>query len=238
MNYSRTNTRIVLLIPLIFISLLFSCTESTQTSSLNPQEEPEAQGLFSEGYCLPPAELGIADFYVADDSKDAILYQWTPVQGAIGYEFRISVNDYVSPVLTDMVYGHNAYLVESLFDIDDRIHAKVRAVCSNGSYSSWKEETDVFRNGGATVDDIPSNANWEAVCGSTCEYLRFVDNEITDCEGDKIELGLTNGHKRFFLKESVCACIYEEDLCYGLENIKSCLRTSYLKRNYQTCDPE
>jgi hypothetical protein len=91
-------------------------------------------------------------------------------------------------------------------------------------------------NGGATVDDLPSLADWNYVCNvSPCKYIRFIENKVEDCEGNVTNLGIS---KNFYRKSDVCPCLYATTLCEGLANITECLHTPCLKRNYTVCNPQ
>lgn len=229
MNYLNRLSPVSLV---LFLLVLFGCNDELQDNNYNRYNTGKES-------CLAPEAIGVADYITTDLGMDGIKYTWNEVEGALGYEFKLNVNSEITPIASALVGTSTEFTVESLFEIDDVITAKVRTVCEKGGTSEWTEIASINRNGGATVDDIPSAVNWDFVCNvSPCEYLRFVDNEVNNCENNPIQLGIGYGGKNFYLKSDVCPCLFETTLCEGLETITECLHTPYLKRNYTVCDPE
>lgn len=227
MNYLNRLSPITLV---LFLLVIFGCNDDLQDNNYNRYNTVK-------GTCLAPEAIGVEDYVTTISGMDGIKYVWDEVEGALGYEFRLNVNSEITPIVSTLVGMNTTYTIESLFEIDDLITAKVRTVCDKGSTSEWVEIASVNRNGGATVDDIPSIVDWNFVCNvSPCEYMRFIDNEVTNCNGDAIPLGVGYGGKNFYLKSDVCPCLYQTTLCDGLETITECLQVSYLKRNYTTCN--
>lgn len=211
----------------LFSILLFACNDEVQDNNYKREK----------GACMAPEAIGVADYITTLDGMDGIKYTWDEVEGALGYEFQLNVNDVVTPVASTFVGTVTEYDVVSLFAIDDVVKAKVRTICDKGTTSAWTEIESINRNGGATVDDIPSIVDWNFVCNeSPCEYIRFIDDKVEDCEGSVIELGVGYGGKNFYLKSDVCPCLFETTLCEALPNITTCLEVPYLKRNYSTCN--
>lgn len=209
--------------------IFFGCNDEVQDN--NYKREKSA--------CMAPEAIGVADYITTIDGMDGIKYAWDAVPGALGYEFELSVNDVVTPVATAVLGQVTEYDVVSIFAIDDVVKAKVRTICDKGATSEWVEIESINRNGGATVDDIPSVVDWGYVCNvSTCEYIRFIDDKVEDCEGGVIELGVGYGGKNFYLKSDVCPCLFAAPICETLPEITSCLETPYLKRNYTVCNPQ
>lgn len=186
--------------------------------------------------CMPPLEIGIDDYITTASEMDGIKYKWNKVEGAFAYEFQLFTNEGILPEVSTLVIEDTSHMVVSLFEIGDMIKAKVRTVCKDGGFSAWTTIQSINMNGGATVDDLPTFADWNFVCNeSPCKYIRFIDNKIADCEGNITNLAIS---KVFYLKTDVCPCLYEDSLCEGLENILECLHTPYLKRNYTVCNPQ
>lgn len=215
---------------ILLMFLLIGCADNT------PQDN---NYKLRKASCLAPEAIGVGDYITTMNQMDGISFIWNKVDGALGYEFQMYVNNGVNPSIASLVGIDTSFSVVSIFQIDDLITAKVRTICDDrNAVSDWTDIEIVNRNGGAVVEDIPGFApvDWNAVCENTsCEYIRFIDNQIMDCEGDIIELDLGQGRKSFYLKSDICPCIFESELCYGLENIQDCLHTPYLKRNYTSC---
>lgn len=216
----------------LFSCLLFACNDELQDNNYNRYN--------TENTCsLAPEAIGVADYITTPTGMDGIKYTWAEVEGALGYEFELFVNSNLTPTVSTVLGNVTEYEIESLFEIDDLITARVRSKCGLKGGSEWTQISSVNRNGGATVDDIPSLVDWNFVCNvSPCEYIRFIDDEVENCQGDPVELGVGYGGKNFYLKSDVCPCLYETTLCEGLENITSCLEAPYLKRNYTTCNQQ
>ncbi len=216
------------LIPLsLLVIVLLGCQDDTY------YQQPVNQRTA----CIAPGDIGVADFIKTPDGMDGIAYVWESVDDAFGYDFELHVNGDIRPIISKRVHGETKIYVESLFEIDDVIEAKVRTVCDSKHVSEWVNIHSVNRNGGAAVDEIPSLADWNQVCNSSCNYMRFMDNEITKCNGEVINLGIGLAGDSYYLKSDICPCLFASDnLCEGLDEIVSCLTTPYLKRNYDTCN--
>lgn len=184
--------------------------------------------------CIPPQEIGIDNYVTTESEMDGIKYKWNEVEGAFAYEFQLYTNEGVLPEFSTTIMEDTSYMVVSLFEIGDMIKGQVRTVCESGGASEWRTVQSLNMNGGATVGDLPSVVDWDYVCNySTCKYIRFIDNKVEDCNGNVTSLGMSNN---FYRKADVCPCLYETDLCTGLENIMDCLHTPCLKRNYTICN--
>lgn len=221
-NYSY---RLFPLLLLFMIILNYGCSDDVS----------EKAKYRKNSFCIPPSEIGIDDYVTTASQMDGIKYKWTKVEGAFAYEFQLYTNDNTLPDVSTLVMEDNSYTVVSLFEIGDMIKGQVRTISEDGGTSEWVSIQSLNMNGGATVDNLPSIVDWDYVCNvSPCKYIQFIEHKVEDCEGNVTNLGIS---KNFYRKSDVCPCLFEEDLCTGLQNITECLHTPCLKRNYTVCNP-
>ncbi len=217
---------------LIFIFLASSCQEEVFLNET------------IEMHRMTPKSLGPYNFIQnTKNNSDDIEYRWDSVDGA-EYDFRLFLNNKLEAEFNSLD-GTRA-TVQLHLNSEDIIRAEVRTSYDGGrSISKWiSHETingnDISRGaGGSAVSQVPRIADWRAICDySICDgsFFTFIDDELEDCNGKTISFDFSQGKGNYYDREQVCDCLASYDsICEGAANIKDCLNTSYLKRNYDTC---
>lgn len=225
MNYLKR-----LLTALSFVLLLFSISCHEDNHLVTETETTLHKKADNRNPCISPDEIGVIDFVLTSSFADGITFNWNPITGVFAYEFEMYVNSAASPVVSVYTNTTSIY-TESYLNIGDIVRGQVRSVCQDHQYSEWVDIDIMNKNGGATVDDVPSFEELVIACNeSPCEYVKFSNNEVSQGT-EAIDLGLKKGGVSCYLKAEICPCVNANQTDWV-----DCLYPAYLKRNYTICD--
>ncbi len=220
------------LISFLILSINFGCQDEFSIDSNDSS--------FRYGKTLKsPKSIGPTFFGKNNKNKtDLIEYSWNNVGNNALYDLNLYVNNSEKPVQEIRNIRETSITFELFLEIDDVVLVEIRTTNGKDNFSQWIKHESINRNGGATVDMVFRQADWRQICDlGGCDYVRFIDNAIDNCNGGSINLNYYTGYGNYYSKESICDCLASyPTLCDGIENIGACLFPSYLKRNYNTCE--